>query len=350
MPRFVLPSPVLLATAALVGAAVFVLDTITEHGIAVAVLYVAVVLIVLRVLAKTTVLLVSAACIGLTVLSYWLTRGDPSTVVGLVNCGVSIAAILAVTYLGLQNEAAGHALQHARTELAHMQRVTALGELTASIVHQVNQPIAGTVTNADAALHWLAADPPDLKEARQALEGIVEDSKRTSEIVSRIRALVQKTPPRREPLDMNELIRGMIALIYGDMQRSGISLHPEFAPNLALVRGDRVQLQQILLNLILNAIDAMADVTSRSHELRISTQARADDMVVAVQDSGIGLGADTESRLFEAFYSTKPGGMGMGLSICRSIVEAHGGRIWATANSGSGATVQFSLPLPSGGM
>lgn len=343
--RTIATSPVLLITAVAIAAVIFVIDTITELEVAVAVLYVAVVLIAVRIIERRGVLLVSSGCIALTALSAFLSHSDPLRSTGIINCLISIAAIGATTYLGLRNQSAGMALQDARAELAHVNRVATLGELTASIAHEVNQPIAGAVTNADAALRWLTAQPPNVDEARQALEGIVEDGKRTSEIIGRIRAFVQKVPLRREQLDINEVILEVIALTRSEMQRNGISLHTQLSSGLPLVPGDRIQVQQVILNLILNAIDAMNGVGTRPRELRIGTGTEdLNGVLVTVHDVGTGLDPESLDRLFQAFYTTKPGGMGMGLSICRSIIEAHGGRVWATPNAGHGATFRFSLP------
>jgi len=341
-------APMLLAAAVTVAAAIFVADTITQLEIAVAVLYVAVILIVVRVFERQGVVVVALACIGLTILSYFLSREDLSRSTGFINCTISIAAILVSTYLALQNRSALTALHEAQTDLAHANRVTTMGELTAAIVHEVNQPIAGVVANAEAAMRWLEAQPPDMAEAKQALEGIVEDGKRTSEIVNRIRALARKAPPRRELLDINELIVEVIALMRTQMQRADVALQTEFGSEIVPILGDRIQMQQVILNLILNAVEAMANVNGH-RQLRISTKAHAPDgVLVAVSDLGTGLAAGDLDRLFEAFYTTKSSGMGMGLSICRTIVEAHGGRIWATRNDGDGATFQFTLPRHTG--
>jgi signal transduction histidine kinase len=343
-PQKTAAASVLLVAAVVIAAAVFVADTLTQLEIAVAVLYVAVILIVVRVFERRGVLIVALACVALTIVSYFLSREDHSPKTGFINCVISIAAILASTYLALKNQTAMTALHEAQTELAHANRVTAMGELTAAIVHEVNQPIAGVVANADAAMRWLVAQPPDLDEARQALESIVEDGKRTGEIVSRVRALARKVAPRRELLDINQVIREVIALTRTQIQRDEVALLTQLAGDVGPVLGDRVQMQQVILNLILNAVEAMASVAGH-RELRISTKIHAPDgVLVAVTDSGPGLGTGDLDRLFEAFYTTKSEGMGMGLSICRTIVEAHGGRIWASRNQASGATLQFMLP------
>lgn len=333
----------LLAAAAIIAAAIFIADTVTQLEVAVAVLYVAVILIVARIFERKGVLVVAFACVGLTILSYFLSREELSPSTGFVNCIVSIAAILVSTYLAIQNRTALMALHESQSELAHANRVTTMGELTAAIVHEVNQPVAGVVANAEAAMRWLEAQPPELSEAKQALEGIVEDGKRTSEIVNRIRALARKEPPRREALDINEVIVEVVALMRTQMHRADVALQTEFGDGIAPIYGDRIQMQQVMLNLILNAVEAMAAVNGHRH-LRISTQAHSPGgVLVAVSDRGTGLGGEAD-RLFEAFYTTKPSGMGMGLSICRTIVESHSGRIWAAPNDGGGATFQFTLP------
>jgi PAS domain S-box-containing protein len=233
--------------------------------------------------------------------------------------------------------------REAQMELAHANRVTTMGQLTASIAHEVNQPITGVVTNAHAALRWLGSHPPDLEEVRQALDAIIQDSTRAGDVIGRIRALVKKVPPRHDQLDINEAILEVIEVTRSELLRNGVSLQTELAKGLPLIRGDRIQLQQVILNLIMNAVEAMSDASSR--DLLISTgEDISNGVLVAVQDSGPGLSRESLERLFEPFYTTKPGGMGMGLSICRSIIKAHGGRVWATANVTQGATFHFSLP------
>lgn len=330
--------------AALLAAAIFIADTLTQLEVAVAVLYVAVILIAIRVFERRGVIIVALACVALMVLSYFLSREDTSPTSGLINLMISLSAVLASTYLALKNQSAVVALHEAQSELAHANRVTAMGELTAAIVHEVNQPIAGVVANAEAAMRWLSAQPPNPEEVRQALESIVEDGKRTSEIVTRVRALARKVAPRRESLDVNKVILDVIALTRTQIQRNNAVLVTQLATDVGPILGDRVQMQQVILNLILNAVEAMAAIAGH-RELRISTKNCAQDgVLVAVDDSGPGPGTGDLDRLFEAFYTTKSEGMGMGLSICRTIVEAHGGRIWASRNEASGATFQFALP------
>jgi PAS domain S-box-containing protein len=237
------------------------------------------------------------------------------------------------------------ALQKAQAELAHVTRVTTVGALTAAIAHEINQPIAATVANASAGMHWLAAQPPDLEEARQALGRIVRDGNRAAEVIGRLRALVKKVPPRREQLDINQVVLEVISLTQGELQRNRVELQTHLAHDLPGVPGDRVQLQQIILNLILNAVEAMSELADRPRKLLVvSAASDSHDVLVEVRDSGPGLDAASLERLFDSFYTTKPNGMGMGLAISRSIVEAHGGRLWATANEPHGAVFCFTLP------
>src|SRR5258706_13935416 len=241
---------------------------------------------------------------------------------------------------------ASEALREAQTELAHVNRVTTMGQLAASIAHEVNQPLAAAVTNAHAALRWLGAQPDDLEEGRQALDHIIKDGHRASEVIDRIRALIKKAPPRNDPLYINEIVLEVIALTRSEVLSNGVSLQTQLANGLPLVQGDRIQLQQVILNLIVNAIEATSRTSQEPGEVLISTGKDGSNAVlVAVRDSGPGLDPEDLGRLFDAFYTTKAGGMGMGLSICRSIIEAHGGRIWATANVPQGAAFQFTLPV-----
>jgi PAS domain S-box-containing protein len=234
-------------------------------------------------------------------------------------------------------------------ELAHANRVATMGQLTASIAHEVKQPIAATVSNAQAALRWLGRQPPDLEEVRQALAHIVQDGKRAGDVVSRIRDLIKKAPPREDRLDVNRAIREVIELTRGEAFKNGVSVQTELVDGLPLIQGDRVQLQQVMLNLMINAVEAMGGVNHGSRELLISTgKSDTGGVCVAVRDSGPGLTPAALERLFEPFYTTKPGGLGLGLSICRSIIEAHGGRLCVSANVPRGATFQFTLPVHPG--
>jgi PAS domain S-box-containing protein len=234
--------------------------------------------------------------------------------------------------------------REAQAALAHANRVTTMGQLAASIAHEVSQPIAATVTNADAALRWLGGHPPDLEEVRHALHIIIKDGHRAGDVIGRVRGLVKNVPPRDDQLDINEAILEVIGVTRSELLRNGVSLQTELANGLPLVRGDRVQLQQIVLNLIMNAVEAMSDAPRGSRDLLIGTaEDQSNGVLVAVRDSGPGLNPESLERLFDPFYTTKAGGMGMGLSICRSIVEGHGGRIWAAVNVPRGAVFQFTL-------
>jgi C4-dicarboxylate-specific signal transduction histidine kinase len=229
--------------------------------------------------------------------------------------------------------------------IAHAHRITTMGQLTASIAHEVNQPIAAMVTSAQAARRWLDRQPPHLEEVRQALARIVKDGNRAGEVSGRIRELIKKAPPRKDQLDMNEAIREVIELTRREAVKTGVSVQARLADNLPLIHGDRVRLQQVILNLIVNAIEAMSGVDAGARDLLISTgKVDPKGVLVAVRDSGPGLAPATREHLFEAFYTTKPTGLGMGLSICRSIIEAHGGRLWAEANEPRGAVFQFLTP------
>jgi signal transduction histidine kinase len=237
------------------------------------------------------------------------------------------------------------ALRQAQTELAHINRVTAMGQLVASITHDVMQPISAGVNDAYAAGRWLGAQPPNLEEVRQSLDNIVEQGNRAADVVGRIRALFKKAPLRTDAVEINETIREVVVLTNGELQKNNVVIHTQLAEELPSIQGDRVQLQQVILNLIINAVEAMSGVREGTRELLISTRKEGSAVLVTVRDSGPGMSAENFERLFDAFYTTKVSGMGMGLSICRSIVEIHGGRIWASPESGRGATFQFTLPV-----
>ncbi len=235
-------------------------------------------------------------------------------------------------------------LRKTQVELAHVTRVLTMGELAASIAHEVNQPLAAVVTNGNACLRWLAGATPNLDEAREAVGRIIRDGKRAGEVIGRIRALVKKSGTEQTQLDINEVIREVVGLTQPEIQKNGVALRMDLAADLPRVVGDRVQLQQVFLNLVMNAIEAMSAVTDRARELVIcSHQQESDQVFVAVQDSGIGIDRENLEKIFNAFYTTKSQGMGMGLAISRSIVENHGGRLWAVPNDGPGATFQFTL-------
>jgi PAS domain S-box-containing protein len=234
-------------------------------------------------------------------------------------------------------------LRQLQADLAHINRVTTMGELTASLAHEIKQPISAAAMDAGTCVEWLARDKPDLEEARNAVSRIIQDVTRASEIINRIRFLFKKGEPQRELIDVNEVIREMIVLLRHEAGGHSISIHTELAADLPIISADRVQLQQVFMNLMLNAIDAMKE-RHGAGELTIKSQHNpADQLLISVSDTGAGLPPQAE-KIFDPFFSTKPQGTGMGLSISRSIIESHGGRLWATANAGRGTTFQFTLP------
>jgi PAS domain S-box-containing protein len=237
------------------------------------------------------------------------------------------------------------ALQKAQAELAHVARVTTMGALTSSIAHEVNQPLGAIVTNANAALRWLAGQAPNIDEARETLTRIVRDGHRAGEVIGRVRALLRKAATATTRVELNALVEDTVGLLQGELRRHRILLQTELAEDLPPVAGDRVQLQQVILNLMMNGIEAMTAVTDRPRELLIASRPEASGTVlVAVKDAGTGLDPHGGEQLFEPFYTTKAEGLGMGLAICRLIIEAHGGRLWASANEPYGAVFQFTLP------
>jgi C4-dicarboxylate-specific signal transduction histidine kinase len=237
-----------------------------------------------------------------------------------------------------------NALNEMRSELAHAARVATVGALTASIAHEINQPLSGIITNASTSLLMLADDPPDIAGALESAQRTIRDANRASEVIARLRALFRKTSSASESLDLNEATREVLALSVSELQRSQVIVRMELADDLPPVRGDRVQLQQVVLNLVLNAAEAMSAVEDRPRQLVVRTDWDEGDVRLAVRDTGPGFDRRRSSRLFETFYTTKRDGMGIGLSISRSIIEGHHGRIWAAGNDGPGATFTFSIP------
>jgi len=244
-----------------------------------------------------------------------------------------------------ERKQAEEALRQAQADLARISRITTMGELTASLAHEVNQPIAAAVTDANTCLRWLNRDQPDMEEARQAALRVVKDATRAAEVISRTRLLFKKGAPQSELVDMNEVIHEMLALIIGDMSRRSISVRIELADDLPQITGDRVQLQQVLMNLMMNGIDAMKD-SNGTRELIVNSQ-RADNqqIMVTISDTGVGLPPQHADKIFNAFFTTKPNGTGMGLRISRSIIESHGGHLWAENNSPQGASFHLTLPI-----
>jgi PAS domain S-box-containing protein len=246
----------------------------------------------------------------------------------------------------IRADQAEQALRKAQAELAHVTRVTMLGELTASIAHEVNQPLAAVVANAEASLRWLNRETPDLAAARRSIEWVVNDGCRASDVIRRVRALATKSDIETARLNLNQVVDEAIKLVERELIKNDVSLQTELAPSLPEILGDRVQLQQVIINLLMNAIEAMEPLTGRPRELLVrSASGDTGQLIVSVTDSGVGISAENANRLFNAFFTTKSSGLGMGLSICRSIVEAHGGRMSASSNEGPGATFQFALPI-----
>jgi C4-dicarboxylate-specific signal transduction histidine kinase len=278
-------------------------------------------------------------------------RKDGSRVPVLLGCatfeGTGNEGVASVLDLSEQKRSED-ALHQAQTELARVSRITTMEQLAASIAHEVNQPLGAVVTSGSACLNWLSTSPPNLRKAREAVERIVRDGSRASDVLKRVRALLKRTPFIKSSLNVNEVIQEVLALVGGELRKSRVEVSTELDFKLPFVLADFVQLQQVLLNLVMNAIESMAAITDRPRLLQI--QSRPYDLAgrpavrVAVSDSGIGLSADGFSGVFEPFYSTKPEGMGMGLWICRSIIETHGGQLTAQPNDGVGATFQFVLP------
>jgi C4-dicarboxylate-specific signal transduction histidine kinase len=283
---------------------------------------------------------------------------DPLEVVTLV-AFLTIASVISLLRLQRQRfqaalreseqrhraDQAEQALHESQLELARATRVMTLGEMTASIAHEINQPLAGVVTNGQAALRWLGQDPPRLDEVRSAVERIIRDGNRASNVIGRIRAIARKADPQKGSLNINDVIQEGIDLVRREVLRRGVSLRTEFAAALPPVIGDRVQLEQVIVNLMINGVEAMRSITDRPREILIRSEQQAEQVLVAVRDAGIGIEAATAERLFSPFYTTKADGMGMGLSISRSIITAHGGRLWVSPNPDHGATFQFTLPV-----
>ncbi|MGD0136863.1 MAG: ATP-binding protein [Bryobacteraceae bacterium] len=244
-----------------------------------------------------------------------------------------------------ERKRAESAYYEAQAELARVTRLSTLGALAASISHEVNQPLAAVVTNADACMMWLSSASPNLEEARSAVDSIAREGTRASEVVRRIRAMFTKASQERTPVAIHDLIRDVDALMQTEASRNRVTLITELGDDLPLVLGDRVQLQQVLVNLVQNGIEAMSAISDRPRRVVLRSALQSpDELLISVQDSGIGIDSKNERRIFDAFFTTKSQGMGMGLAICQSIIEAHGGRLWASANPDYGTMLQFTLP------
>jgi len=324
--------------------AIFALDTVTDYEIALATFYVVVVLLSLSFCRRKGVIAVSIGCIFLTVLSYYLTP-DGNFRLGVINTSISLLAIGATSYLALKIEAARNIAYEAQLQLARVARATTLGELMASIAHEVNQPLAAVVTNASACARWLGMEPPNLDRASRSIGDIVADANRASEIIRRVRALVVQTEPHKEWCDLNEIVQGTLLLIRRQVEQNGVALRLALAKDVPLIFADRIQLEQVVINLLVNAIEAVSAAEGGERMVQVRTIAidYACGAELRVEDSGPGVDPAIADHLFDAFQTTKQGGMGIGLAICRSIIEGHGGRLWTEPNSPRGAIFKFIL-------
>jgi len=329
-------------------AVIMTIDTVTDYAIAAAVFYTAVILVATRLLSARTVVLLACACVVLTLVSFVFTHSGAYEV-GVINTCISIVAIAVTTYLSLRLVAAEAAAFETRERLLRIARVTSLGEMATSIAHEVNQPLAAVVTSAGACRRWLAQDPPGIDNARRAVDRIVSEANRASEVIARVRGFTSGKAPQRSRFDFNETVLGIVDLARGQLDRHGISLRLGLGESLPGVMADKVQVGQVVGNLLLNAIEAMAAAPGERRELDISSSKDGPGSICfSIADSGIGFRPGEMEHLFDAFWTTKVDGIGLGLTICRSIVEANGGRIWAEANERGGATFRFTLPVARG--
>jgi len=331
---------------ALVMAAIFTADTTTHYEVAAAVFYAVVVLIATRVLHGRALWWLAASCIGLTVFSFALT-GHGDLQAGLVNLAISITAIVMVAWLVMKMEAARDAAHAAQAQLLRLARVKRLDGLTTAIAHEVNQPLAAIVTSGHACQRWLGQDPPKLAKAELALNRILADAARASQIVTRVRSLSRGEPVQAAAFDFNAAVMDVVALSTDELERHGIELALELAENLPPAFADPVQIGQVIGNLVLNAIEAMAAKPDKAHVLRMGSRLKADRILLTVTDSGAGIPAAIQDHLFDAFWTTKPDGIGVGLSISRTMIEANGGQIWAEPATNGGAVFNISVPVES---
>ncbi|RMS08208.1 Sensor histidine kinase [Pseudomonas coronafaciens pv. coronafaciens] len=320
-------------------------DTLTDLEIAVGVFQIAVVLLAVRLLPVRGVIAVAVVCMVLTVVSYEMTTSRGSEASGLINCVISLSAIAITTWLALRMARAISTVHEARSQLARIARVNQLGELTASIAHEVNQPLSAIVISGNACQRWLAAEPVNLDKARQAVERMMSDANRAGDIIVRVRALAKRSSTHKEWISVADTVAEIVALAYSEIDGQGVALTVEVPEGLPPLLADRVQIQQVLLNLMLNGVDAMKKVAPDQAQLEVRVDWReGGDIGFSVHDNGVGVPPEHVHQLFDAFYTTKEEGMGIGLAISRSIIEAHGGRIWVTPNPTMGATFHFTLP------
>lgn len=332
-----------LAVVSVSMALIFVADTLTRYEVAVAVFYAAVILAAARVFGRRGLVVLACVCVALTVLSFFLTPSG-SYGVGLINSAISIAATAVTTYLVLKTESARMAAQQAQERLLHVARITNVGGLTASIAHEINQPLAAIVTSGNACRRWLEQQPPNLEKACQAVGRIVSDADRASGIVARMRSLAKGGAPQPEQFDFNQAVLEILSLSLGEMERRAIVVQTELEQGLPAAWADRVQIQQVVGNLLLNALEAIAATRIPGGTLLVSSAHAQGRIVFSIADSGVGLPPDAHDHLFDTFWTTKASGMGLGLSISRTLIEANGGQIWAERNPQGGAVFRFSLP------
>lgn len=350
-------SPLVPVCAIALAALIFAVDALTPLDVAIAVLYVAVVLLSVAAWPRRGVIAMTTLCIVLTLVAYGTSHGFDQNDAALARCLVSLAAIAITAFLALKGQAAAfaliqreEALHVAQSQLAHASRVSTLGEMAASIAHEVNQPLAAIETHGEASLRWLNRPQPDLGEVRAAVQAMQRDARRASDVIRRIRSMARKSDTEFVALDINEMISDSCDLLQRELQRHGARLQLELQPGLPALRADKVQLQQVLINLVMNAAQAMADAGVRERSIVVRSLAapgehgQRDGVSIEVVDSGPGFAPDHLTRLFDAFFTTKPDGMGMGLPICRSIVEAHGGVIAAWNGPQQGAVMHIKLP------
>jgi len=337
MPSLSPRRPLVVLALIIVMAAIFLVDTVTDYAVAAACFYAAVILAASRRLPARGLILLAAVCIALTGLSFFLTRFGTYRI-GLVNSGIGMLVIGITTYLALKMEAAKAAVHDAQARLLRVARASTVGELTTSIAHEVNQPLAAIASSAEASQRWLAQEPPNLDKARQTIARIVADAHRASDVIARIRGLTQGAAPERQAFDLNQAVEEIL-------EQHGVTVALVLGSDLPPAHADRVQVQQVIGNLILNAVDAMAGTPTGERRLSLLTTHDGHGHVsLSVRDRGIGLPVEQPDRVFDAFWTTKSNGLGLGLSLSRSMIEANGGHIRAERPAGGGACFIFELP------
>ncbi|AWH49719.1 two-component sensor histidine kinase [Stenotrophomonas sp. SAU14A_NAIMI4_5] len=344
MPSLSPRRPLALLALIVVMAAIFLLDTVTDYAVAAACFYAAVILAASRLMAPRGLLILAAACIALTGLSFFLTRFGTYRI-GLVNSTIGMLVIGITTWLVLKMEAAKAAVQEAQARLLRVARASTVGELTTSIAHEVNQPLAAIASSAEASQRWLAQSPANVDKALQAIARILSDAHRASDVIARIRGLTQGAAPERRAFDLNQAVQDMLALSRNELDQHQVDVALLLDADLPPVFADPVQVQQVIGNLLLNAVDAMALLPPAERRVALATARDGRGQVsLSVRDRGVGLPSEQPDRVFDAFWTTKAHGLGLGLSLSRSMIEANGGRIRAERPAGGGACFVFELP------